>query len=400
MKKINEDINFNPKAIKLKGGEGDWFALYQNGRLVYESNRVNIINKLKSVTTYTNEEINQLLNDSLSTWITLDKINLSKLKQEYLAQMPFTKLRHLVDTILESKFLNEELPEELSNYKITNPETGNKIKISTALSYDTDHPAHKLAQNVLNKIEKNKKEISNPKMLDDKLEKLISVYDTNTDKREEIGIYIDILKLFQKTNTEENKKKAISLFNVKDENELQSIIGDGSIIGMKIKPKSKGSFEFQALTDDGFCDRTIDVNDKSVHMNYFRIDPSAPKGSGSKMFANQLDSFRKMGLKKLHVTAGGNPKDKTMNGYYTWARLGYNFSSDLEKKKFKKLIKSSNDPEINNVNSLHVLMSFEKGRQFWKENGFGFDGEFDLNDGSPSMLILNKYREEQKNKNK
>jgi hypothetical protein len=38
-------------------------------------------------------------------------------------------------------------------------------------------------------------------------------------------------------------------------------------------------------------------------------------------------------------------------------------------------------------------MSFQKGRDFWKENGFSFRGEFDLDDNSESMMILKKYME-------
>jgi hypothetical protein len=42
--------------------------------------------------------------------------------------------------------------------KITNPETGNQIKIDTAMDYDKQHPAHKIAMGV---IRQNMKGLSN-----------------------------------------------------------------------------------------------------------------------------------------------------------------------------------------------------------------------------------------------
>jgi hypothetical protein len=38
-------------------------------------------------------------------------------------------------------------------------------------------------------------------------------------------------------------------------------------------------------------------------------------------------------------------------------------------------------------------MSFQKGRDYWKKNGFKFYGKFDLDDNSESMMILKKYME-------
>ena len=65
---------------------------------------------------------------------------------------------------------------------------------------------------------------------------------------------------------------------------------------------------------------------------------------------------------------------------------------------FKDLIdKLKNDKDLGEVKSLSELMSTDKGRRYWKENGFAFNGEFDLKEGSQSLFILNKYIEGKKN---
>jgi len=59
-------------------------------------------------------------------------------------------------------------------------------------------------------------------------------------------------------------------------------------------------------------------------------------------------------------------------------------------------MKKSDDPELKSVKSLSELMSFQKGRDWWKANGFPFNGIFDLADGSKSMLTLEQYNKDKK----
>jgi hypothetical protein len=61
------------------------------------------------------------------------------------------------------------------------------------------------------------------------------------------------------------------------------------------------------------------------------------KGFGTKVFSNQVKEFKAAGFKKLINQAEGNINDKEYNGYYTWARLGYNFrdKESLEELKSK-----------------------------------------------------------------
>jgi hypothetical protein len=43
----------------------------------------------------------------------------------------------------------KDLFKKILQMKITNPETGNEIKIDTAMDYDRLHPAHKVAMGVI-----------------------------------------------------------------------------------------------------------------------------------------------------------------------------------------------------------------------------------------------------------
>lgn len=99
--KIQEDINFNPKAIKLKAGEGAWYGLYQNGRVIIEGNPQFIFDKLKEVTIYTDNEIKQLMSDALTVWIIVDA-DLKKLRGVMEKMLPpSTSLKNILDNILK-----------------------------------------------------------------------------------------------------------------------------------------------------------------------------------------------------------------------------------------------------------------------------------------------------------
>jgi hypothetical protein len=49
----------------------------------------------------------------------------------------------------KTKGSKKDLFQKILQMKITNPETGNLIKIDTAMDYDRLHPAHKVAMGVI-----------------------------------------------------------------------------------------------------------------------------------------------------------------------------------------------------------------------------------------------------------
>jgi hypothetical protein len=140
-----------------------------------------------------------------------------------------------------------------------------------------------------------------------------------------------------------------------------------------------------------FCSRTFEIN--TIHANEFILNPEINKsqGKGTEIFNNQVKQFKDKGFKNIETTAAKSDK---YNGYYTWARLGYEINSMTEKRLFESLLKKSTDKRIKSVQSLQELMTFKEGRDFWKKNGFQFEGKFDLKDNSKSMFILNNYVKE------
>ena len=212
-------------------------------------------------------------------------------------------------------------------------------------------------------------------------------------KQKDLSRYISRVKEFEKTDKAEHLNKAQELLGLKSEQEIKDFFGDGDIIGIKVEDEG-----IAVLTDDCYCKRGFFGD--SVTMAEFILNPDINKGEGkgSEIFFNQVNSFKKKGYRKLETFAA---MGETYNGYYTWARLGYEMrEGSLGRAKFKSRISEAEDENIKSVNSLSELMTFSEGRSWWKENGVQFNGEFDLSDNSKSMFILNKYMEEKKNAKK
>jgi hypothetical protein len=188
-------------------------------------------------------------------------------------------------------------------------------------------------------------------------------------------------------NNAENFEKIKKFTNFKGT--PQQLFGDGNIIASEISIE-KEKLISSILTEDGYLQRTFDIKAKSVNMDEFYLNPLIKKGTGkgTEMFSSQVNEFYKLGFKKL-ITEAGDAKG--MNGYYTWARLGYDITDKKELSIFKSLIKASGEKEFKNITSLQELMSTKKGREFWRENGYHFTGTFDLTRDSNSRNILERY---------
>lgn len=212
-------------------------------------------------------------------------------------------------------------------------------------------------------------------------------YEKLADELIQIDKYQKRLEKLDVLNNAENFEKTQKTLNFKGT--VQELFGDGKLIASKIAEKETG-FTISALVEDGYLQRTFDLSKKVVSMDEFYLSPllEKGKGKGTDMFYKQVNEFKKLGYKKLITTAGNA---KGMNGYYTWARLGYDIKVKEEADIFRMVVKPSEDKEIKGVKSLQELMSTKKGRNYWKENGFAFTGTFDLSDDSKSMNILERY---------
>jgi uncharacterized protein YukE len=108
------------------------------------------------------------------------------------------------------------------------------------------------------------------------------------------------------------------------------------------------------------------------------------EGWGIKVFAQEVKQAKELGVSYIAADAAGFPGDPQWNGYYTWARFGY----DAELRSFET---AAWPVEYRDATSLHDLLSRPGGLDFWHDHGFAFSGTFDLTDGSMSHQILDAY---------
>lgn len=297
------------------------------------------------------------------------------------------------DLIRHSKGDNEEMRviahKELKRRK-TEHKPGEEIKEKEIT------PAGKKADSIKDKIEElsdKYKSAAQEAMNDDFTDsKKTSELDK---KQKEYSRYLWRTKEFtdkgEPIDKEAEIKNACELLGLKDEKEIKEFFGDGDVLGITVEDEF-----ITIMTEDCYCQRGFDKENGVVEMLEFILNPDLEKGlgKGTEIFSNQINSFKKLGYKKVITDAA---KSDIYNGYYTWARLGYNFKDGNEKESFIDIIEGSGDKDIKNIESLSELMTTPKGREFWKENGFRFKAEFDLSESSQSMFILNEYMKEKKN---
>ncbi len=122
------------------------------------------------------------------------------------------------------------------------------------------------------------------------------------------------------------------------------------------------------------------------------------KGLGTKIFATQVSEAAKVSsIQSIETTAAGIPGSKIQNGYYTWARLGYDaplyeLKSSITKHEKKWATKL--EEKFPDAKRLSDLMASKEGRDWWKKNGKAFSAKFDLSEGSDGRKVLAKYVQE------
>ena len=137
------------------------------------------------------------------------------------------------------------------------------------------------------------------------------------------------------------------------------------------------------------AERLIFPANQSVYHANIKLDDSQ-KGQGIKVFAAQVQTYRKAGYKKIRTYAARGKG--TYNGYYTWARFG--FDADLDADLLVKL----EEDGITGLTKLSQLMATKDGRDWWLARGKSFDMSFDLSDDSHGIAVLEAYIEERMSK--
>lgn len=124
----------------------------------------------------------------------------------------------------------------------------------------------------------------------------------------------------------------------------------------------------------------------TVENQLFFLKPRAQgSGFGLKAFGQQVRDGFASGVRAIHTCAGkGGKGGEKMNGYYTWARMGYD--ADLEGDFRRKL-----PPALAGAKRVSDLMATPEGRKHWNDRGYMTSMTFDLSPGSKSIETHNEY---------
>lgn len=163
-------------------------------------------------------------------------------------------------------------------------------------------------------------------------------------------------------------------------------IPDGSTVSITVSvheggPKRGSGFNDHVMVegkwDGGSVSLTFTKGDSEVYLGELKLTKKGT-GEGTKIFSEMVDRFDKAGFKSI---AGELSRDRGMNGYYTWARLGFKPTDE---------VRDRNDNKVN----LLKLMQTPEGRALWKKDGETWMGNFDIRAGSSTRKILEAYMRE------
>jgi hypothetical protein len=179
------------------------------------------------------------------------------------------------------------------------------------------------------------------------------------------------------------------LFGIEySQQEVSNMIGvdiDGANIEIEYESEDQPLLNIEIKHKDYKMSRYFyrDKDALIVYNDSFEIKKTGT-GLGTKMFSQQIESCKKLGVSKFKTRA---IKTSTFNGYYTWARLGYD-AKIPDRSKLSDILKS--------CKMISDLMKTPDGRAWWKENGSTVNMSFDLSDDSLSMRVFRSYLEEKK----
>lgn len=128
------------------------------------------------------------------------------------------------------------------------------------------------------------------------------------------------------------------------------------------------------------------------------------KGIGAGVLKRQVEACQKHGFRMIQTLAAGNAADKEYNGYYTWARLGYDapFSVATLHEDYGEEFGEEYSPEdekyieenarkFRHCKTIQDLMQTPGGAEFWKRVGHQKIMRFDTTPGSNSVKALERY---------
>jgi 8-oxo-dGTP pyrophosphatase MutT (NUDIX family) len=162
------------------------------------------------------------------------------------------------------------------------------------------------------------------------------------------------------------------------------------------------------------CQRTLhhDQDGNLVMHNdlFFLKKKQRGSGMGLQVFSEEVRTLARLGVDRIETCAG---KGGIMNGYYTWAVLGYDaplYAGFISSKRLRnQLLKpylrrdgkvrpalseeqaDAAVAQLKGARTVQDLMAVPEGREYWLRNGYQVGMRFDLKEGSRSLQVLNAY---------
>jgi len=125
--------------------------------------------------------------------------------------------------------------------------------------------------------------------------------------------------------------------------------------------------------------------DGTLYLEAVNLSASARKGGlGREIFGRMVEAAQRLGIEEIRADA---VRSRNENGYYTWARFGY----DGE---LSAAIVAGLPPGLSGARRISELMATQEGRDWWLANGETMLLTFDLRPGSPDLARWHAYLRE------
>ncbi len=182
-----------------------------------------------------------------------------------------------------------------------------------------------------------------------------------------------------------------------DNNDIASIVGIRFDDHVLVSASSRTDIDYRrepylvATVSGEDYDASYTIYKDHLYISYFAAKEKG-KGLGTEILANIVKGTVDKGFTHISLTAAGDydSHSRGFNGYYTWARFGFDGTvvgpKDIANTAYREVPYGRT--------KVSELMRTKEGRKFWLENGSDFDGVFDLKEGSLSRRVLSAYLKE------
>jgi GNAT superfamily N-acetyltransferase len=128
-----------------------------------------------------------------------------------------------------------------------------------------------------------------------------------------------------------------------------------------------------------FRDKNGDI---VMHNNSFNVNEgSQGKGIGAKVFDQQIQHARRLGVKRIETDAVRSDQSGWI-GYKVWPMFGYDGN----------IPENVTEKTPNGETRISELMASKEGRDWWSTNGKTIELQFDMSPGSYSMKTWEAYK--------